>query len=74
MAPLVELSELITGGELARRLAISRQRMHQLRESDPAFPPALGKVGHAFVWRWPDVQAWARRTGRHFDDEKLGST
>jgi hypothetical protein len=67
MCPLVELNELITGGELARRLGISRQRMHQLREFDPAFPPALGKVGHAFVWRWPDVQAWAKRTGRSFD-------
>ena len=71
MCPQVELHELITGGELARRLGISRQRMHQLRESDPAFPPALGKVGHAYVWRWPDVQAWAGRTGRTFDDSRL---
>jgi hypothetical protein len=70
MSPLVELAELITGGELARRLGISRQRMHQLRESDANFPPAIGKVGHAFVWRWPDVAAWARRTGRSFDERR----
>ena len=65
-AARVELDQLVTGAEIGRRMKppISTQRIHQLRESDPAFPQPLGIVGKAIVWRWRDVEAWAKKSGR----------
>lgn len=55
--------ELVTGAEAARRLGISRERLRQLAERDD-FPTALGRAGVAVLWRWADVEAWARKSGR----------
>ena len=57
---LVELEELLTGADVARRLGVSRTRAHQLA-SLPGFPAPLGRVGQAKVWRAADVDAWAER-------------
>ena len=59
----VDLEELVTGAEVARRLGSSRERVRQLAERDD-FPRPIGRVGVAIVWRWPDVKAWASRSGR----------
>ena len=55
-------SELVTGAEIARRLGVTRTRVHQWA-SDPryGFPPSLGRYGSAKLWRWSDVAAWAER-------------
>lgn len=59
---MTELDDLVTGAEIGRRLGVSTQRAHQLARMD-GFPPAVGKVGSAIVWRWPEVEAWdATRT------------
>ena len=61
----VTLDELVTGAEAGRRLGVSRQRIKQLSETESlAFPAPVGKVGQATVWRWADIEKWARRTGR----------
>lgn len=60
---LDELDDLVSGAEIARRLGVSTQRVHQLRD-DPDFPEPLGKVGRAIVWKWRDVERWARHVGR----------
>lgn len=59
----VDLDELVTGAELARRIGVSTQRVHQLRV-EPGFPEPIGRVGQAIVWRWRDVKPWAEKTGR----------
>ena len=56
----VELEELVSGAEAARRLGLSRERIRQLA-GQPGFPAPLGRVGQAIVWRWADVEAWARQ-------------
>lgn len=62
------LDELVTGGDIAKRLGVSRQRVHQLREK-PDFPRPIGRIGNALVWRWADVEEWAR-AHRNVEDRK----
>lgn len=56
----VNLDDLVTGAEIARRLGLTTSRIHQLRER-PDFPTPIGKVGQAIVWRWADVEKWAKQ-------------
>lgn len=58
-----ELEDLVTGGEIAKRLGMSRARVHQLA-ARPDFPKPLGRVGQSKVWRWSDVRAWLPQVGR----------
>lgn len=57
------VDELATGGDIARRLGVSRERVRQLAQRDD-FPEPLGRLGRGQVWRWADVEAWAHETGR----------
>ncbi len=65
MTPRVELEDLVTAAEIGRRLdpPLTRQRVQQLTQTD-GFPAPLGRVGHYLVFRWADVEKWARRNGR----------
>ncbi len=58
-----ELEDLVTGGEIAKRLGVSRARAHQLA-ARPDFPAPLGRVGQAKVWRWSEVRSWLPSVGR----------
>lgn len=58
-----ELEDLVTGGEIAKRLGMSRARVHQLAVR-PDFPKPLGRVGQSKVWKWSDVRAWLPQVGR----------
>lgn len=58
-----ELEDLVTGGEIAKRLGMSRARVHQLA-ARPDFPKSLGRVGQSKVWRWSDIRAWLPQVGR----------
>ena len=59
----VELEELVTGADIGRRLGVSRQRAHQLAAGD-GFPAPLGRVGNYLVYRWADIEKWAKADGR----------
>jgi hypothetical protein len=58
----IHLEDLVTGAEIGRRLGFSTQRVHQLAGT-VGFPVPLGRVGNSVVWRWADVEPWARRRG-----------
>jgi predicted DNA-binding transcriptional regulator AlpA len=63
---LEELEDLVSGAEIARRLGVSTQRVHQMRDEDDDFPEPLGRVGNSIVWRWREVEKWAHaRTTRN---------
>jgi len=55
-----ELEQLLTGGDVARRLGVSKQRLQQLR-GNPGFPQPIGRVGNYPVWRAREVDAWIAR-------------
>ena len=50
--------ELVSGGEVARRLKISRERVRQLSGNPARFPAPIATVGRDRVWRWVDVVDW----------------
>lgn len=64
--------ELVSGGEVARRLGISRERVRQYAEAEGRFPAPAAIVGGYRVWQWGDIADWAtvnerkvaRRRGR----------
>jgi hypothetical protein len=65
----VEVDQLVGATEIGQRLGMRHStHVHQLRRSDPTFPEPLTQLspgpGGAYVWYWPDVESWARQTGR----------
>ena len=52
--------ELVNGGEVARRLQISRERVRQLLAEKPSrFPRPVAETERDRIWRWGDVAEWA---------------
>ena len=56
-------TELVIAADIAERLRISRARVSVLA-SRSDFPRPVGRLGRSEVWRWANVQRWARETGR----------
>ena len=59
----VDVADLVSAAEIARRLSLTRERVRQLAATE-TFPTPLGRIGRSHIWRWADVERWARRTGR----------
>lgn len=57
-------SDLVGASEIAQRLGMTTQVVHAWRRRHPDFPPPVAKLEAALVWSWPDVERWARSTGR----------
>ena len=55
--------DLMSTAEIARLLAVSRQRVQQLTRT-VGFPPPAATLNMGSVWHTADVLAWAQRTGR----------
>lgn len=49
--------------EIAVRLAVRPQTVHTWRQRR-LLPPSRWTVSGQPAWDWPDIEAWARRTGR----------
>lgn len=65
MARRVDVEELVGAAEIAERLGVARpQVVHEWRRRHADFPPPVASLKQALVWAWPDVEAWARKTGR----------
>jgi short subunit dehydrogenase-like uncharacterized protein len=65
MGRKVDVQDLVGAAEIAERLDVSLpQTVHTWRQRYPDFPKPVTKLRQAMVWAWPDVEAWARRTGR----------
>lgn len=59
------MDQLVGAAEIAERLGAGRvQTVHSWRRRYPEFPAPVARLKQAMVWNWPDVAAWARRTGR----------
>ena len=71
--PRYELEELLTGGEAAELLGVSRQRVGQLAEGE-SFPEPVGRVGNAIVWRRGDLERWQLERNRHVHTHDSATT
>lgn len=64
----VELPKLAGAAEVSRTLAISRQRLAELRASKSNFPRPVAELASGPVWLQPAIERWAaewdRRPGR----------
>jgi hypothetical protein len=57
--------DLVGTSEIAERLGLAYpETVHSWRRRYPDFPKPLTRIGPAYVWRWEDVEAWAKQTGR----------
>ena len=61
---VADVAELLGLTEVAALVGISRQRILQLIETDPDFPPPAETLARGRVWRRVDIVEWARATGR----------
>lgn len=68
MGRMVDLDELVSAYEIAERLGYANPiSFHTTRRRSPDFPEPIlrtGKNGSFLLWLWPDVLAWAYKTGR----------
>jgi len=61
----VDVDDLVSAVEIARRLGVARpQVVYDWRRRHEDFPAPIARLGNVSVWAWPDVEAWARATGR----------
>lgn len=59
------MDELVGAAEIARRLNLrGRKAIADWRRRHPDFPEPVAELEMGNVWAWPDVEAWARKTGR----------
>lgn len=61
----VNVDDLVGAAEIADRLRLSHvQSVHTLRKRYADFPEPVAQLRQAMVWSWPDIEKWARSTGR----------
>ncbi len=71
MGRQIDADGLVGAAEIAARLGVRRpQVVHDWRRRHADFPAPVATLHAALVWYWPDVEAWARRTGRSTDAPK----
>lgn len=65
MGRKVDVDNLVGTAEIAERLGVSRhQVVHDWRRRHDDFPEPVAKLKRGLIWNWPDVERWARATGR----------
>ena len=65
MGRKVDVDELVGTAEIAERLRVKRAEVvHDWRRRHADFPAPVARLRIGYVWHWPDVEAWAKKTGR----------
>lgn len=61
----VSVDDLVGAAEIADRLGLAQpQTVHSWRRRYADFPAPVAQLQTALIWVWPDVEAWARASGR----------
>ncbi len=61
----MDVDALVGTAEIAERLGVaSPEAVYQWKRRYPDFPSPVARLRIGFVWNWPDVERWARKTGR----------
>ena len=59
------MDDLVGATEIAARLGVAYvETIHNWRRRYPDFPQPVAKLRQALIWSWPDVETWAKATGR----------
>jgi hypothetical protein len=61
----VRVEDLVGTVEIAKKLGVKDHNVvNTWRRRHADFPEPLTTLRHGRVWAWPEVEAWARTTGR----------
>jgi hypothetical protein len=61
----IDVDDLVGAVEIADRLGIAYpETVHSWRRRQADFHQPVVNPQRAILWSWPDVEAWARATGR----------
>lgn len=61
----MDMDDLVSAPEIAKRLGSERTSyVHDLRRRHEDFPKPIRKMGSSWMWSWPAVEKWAKKTGR----------
>lgn len=59
------MEDLVGSAEIAERLGVKRhQVVHGWRRRYADFPQPVADLRRGAIWAWPDIERWARKTGR----------
>jgi hypothetical protein len=59
------VNQMVGAAEIAERLGMrSASLVHDWRKRYPDFPQPVATLKAGLVWAWPDVEKWAKATGR----------
>lgn len=53
--------DLVGAAEVARMLGVTRQRLHQMVQTMPDFPPAVAILAAGRIWERVPVEEWIRQ-------------
>lgn len=61
----VYADDLVGAAEVAERLGLAQvQTVHSWRRRYSDFPEPVARLKQALIWAWPEIEAWAKGTGR----------
>ena len=58
------MDNLVGVAEIADRLDVGTSVVHDWGRRYPEFPKPAKRLRMGLVWNWPDVERWAKSTGR----------
>lgn len=65
MPDSVDPADLVSTADIAERLGLAHtETVHSWRRRHSDFPPPAVERGRVLLWHWPEVERWARATGR----------
>jgi hypothetical protein len=64
MGEAYDVDQLVGTSEIAARLGVSRSVVGDWRARHAGFPSPVLELRMGNVWYWPEVERWARATGR----------
>ena len=65
----MDFGDLVGATEIAERLGLAQSTtVHSWRRRYADFPAPVTQVAGAYLWRWSEVEDWAKATGRLPDD------
>lgn len=65
MGRRLDVEQLVGTVEIAEKLGVKRiQRVHDWRRRYEDFPAPVATLSGVMIWNWPEIERWAKRTGR----------
>lgn len=65
MGRKVDVDQLVGATEIAERLGVTRPNVvHEWARRHEDFPSPVLQLRRVKIWHWPDVENWAKATGR----------